>query len=66
MFDSGSDGVPGHRGRVHNNAKAFNLKVGLIQGFKGASIIEVMVKGYGEVGVCDGGDKCGIFSRRWE
>ena len=44
----------------------FNLEISLVQDFKGATIIEVMVKGYGEVRVHDGGDKGRVFSGGWE
>ena len=63
VFDSRCDGVPGGEQRVHDITKAFNLKVSLVQGFKGASIIKVMVERYGEVGICDGSDVSGMFSR---
>ena len=56
VFDGGCDGVLGHERGVYDNNKAFNLKVSLTQGFEGTSIIEVMVKQYGKVGVHDGGN----------
>ena len=40
--------------------------VGLVQGLERATIIEVVVKGYGEVRVSDGGDKHGVFNGRGE
>ena len=44
----------------------FHLEVGLVQGFKGTSVVEVVVEWDGEVGVCDGGDKGCVFGGRWE
>ena len=56
MFDSGGDGVVSHEWRVHNDAKMFHLEVGLVQGFKGASVVEVVVKWDGQVRIHDGSD----------
>ena len=56
VFDGGGDGVVGCEWRVHNDTEAFHLKVGLVQGFKGASVIEVVVKCDGKMGVSDGSD----------
>ena len=44
----------------------FDLEVSLVQGFKGTSIIEVVVKWYSEVRVHDGSDESGVFGRGWE
>ena len=66
MFDCGCDGVSSREWRVHNNAEAFNLEISLAQGFKEASIVEVVVKGHSKVRVCNGGDKCGMFGGRGE
>ena len=66
MFNGRGDRVPGVEWRVHNDAKALNLEIGLVQGLKETSIIKVMVKRYGEVGIHDGSDKGGVFSGRWE
>ena len=63
MLDGWGDGVPGCEGRVHDNTEVFYLEVGLVQGFKGAPIIKVVVKWNGKMEVHDGGDKCGVFSR---
>ena len=52
-----------HEGRVHDDAEAFHLQIGLVQGLKGASVINVMVEQDGKVGVCDGSDKGCVFSR---
>ena len=41
----------------------FNLEVSLIQDFKGATIVEVIVKGHNKVGVNDGSDESRVFSR---
>ena len=56
VFDSGGDGVMGCEWRVHDDAEMFHLQVGLVQDFKGASVIEVVVKRDCKVGVHDGGD----------
>ena len=61
-----SNGVPGGEWRVHDNTKAFNLEVDLVQGLKGVFIIKVVVERYSEVWIHDGGDKHGVFGRRWE
>ena len=44
VFDSGGDGIVGGKRRVYNDTKAFYLEISLIQGFKGASIIKVVVE----------------------
>ena len=54
MLNGWGDRAPGHERGVHDNAEAFYLEIGLIQGFKGASIIKVVVK-------WDSSDKCGVF-----
>ena len=56
VLDGWGNRVLGGEWRVYNDSESLNLKVGLIQGFKGASIIKVMVEGYSKVGVCDSGD----------
>ena len=66
VFNGEDNRVPGGEWGVHDDTEAFNLEISLVQGFKGASIIKVMVEKHGEVGVCDGGDKGGVFSRGWE
>ena len=66
MLDSGGNGVVGCERRVHNDTEMFYLKVGLVQGFEGTSVIKVVVKWDGEIGVCDGSDKGSMFSGRWE
>ena len=57
MFDSRSDGIPGGEWRVHDDTKALHLEISLVQGFKGTSIIKIVVKWYSEVGVRDGSDE---------
>ena len=64
VFYGECNGVPGGEQGVHNNAEVFNLEISLVQGFEGASIVKVVVKRYGKVGICDGGDESGIFSKR--
>ena len=44
MLNGRGDGIPGGEQRIHNNAEVFNLEIDLIQGFKEASIIEIVVK----------------------
>ena len=66
VFDSGGDGIVSCEWRVHDDAKAFHLQVGLVQGFKGAPIVEVVVKWDCKVGICDSSDQCRVFSRRQE
>ena len=66
VFNDGSDGVPGHKRRVHDYTEAFDLEIGFVQGFEWATIVEVMVERYGEVRVCDGSDEHGVFGRRQE
>ena len=66
VFHGGGDGVMGREWGVYDDAKVFHLEVGLVQGFEGASIIEVMVKQDGKVGVSDSSDECSVFSGRWE
>ena len=56
MFNSGDDRVVSRERGIHDDAKAFHMEVSLVQGFKGASIIEVVIKGDSEVRVRDGGD----------
>ena len=66
MLDCKCNGVMGHEWRVYYDAEAFYLEVSLVQGFEGASIVKVMVKGHSEVVVSDNSDKSRMFSRRWE
>ena len=61
VFDCGGDGVMGGKQGIYDDTKVFYLEVSLVQGFKGASIIKVVVEQYGEMGVCDGSDKGGMF-----
>ena len=61
MFHGGGNGIVGHERGVHDDAEAFHLEISLVQGFEGASVVEVMVKWDGKVGVSDGSDKHGIF-----
>ena len=56
VLNSGGNRVMSHEGRVHNDAEVFHLQVDLVQGLKGASIIEVMVEWNGKVEVYDGSD----------
>ena len=61
VLDSQGNRIPGRESGVHDNAKAFYLEVGLVQGLKGAPIMEVVVKQDSKMGVCDGSDKCRVF-----
>ena len=61
VFHGGGDGVLGGEWGVYDDAKTFDLEVSLVQGFEGASIVEVMVERHGKVGVSDGSDECGVF-----
>ena len=61
VFYGGGDGVLGGERGVHNDAQAFDLEVSFVQSFEGAPIVEVMIEWYGQVGVGDGGDECGMF-----
>ena len=56
----------GHEEGVHDYTKTFHLEVDLVQGLKGAAIIEVMIEWDGEMGIHDGGDKSRMFGRGWE
>ena len=56
VFNSGGDGVVDSEWGVHDDSEAFYLEVSLVQGFKGASIVKVVVEWNGEVGVHDGSD----------
>ena len=42
------------------------MEVGFIQGLKQTTIVEVVVEWYSKVGVCDGSDEGGMFSRGQE
>ena len=66
MFDSGCDRATGHEGGVHDDAEAFDLEIGFIQGFKGVTIIKVMVKRHSKMRISDGSDECGVVSRGGE
>ena len=61
MLDGWDNRAPGHERGVHDNTEAFYLEIGLIQGFKRAPIIKVVVKQDGKTGVHDSSDKCGVF-----
>ena len=61
VFNSGSDGVSGCEQRVHDNVKVFYLEVCLIQGFKRAPIIEVIVEWYSKVRIHEGSDGGRVF-----
>ena len=63
MFDCGGDGVLSCEQRVHDDAKAFHLEVGLVKGLEGTAIIEVVIERDSEVGVSDGGDERSVFGR---
>ena len=63
VLDGWGNKVPGHEGGVHDNVKTFYLEVGLVQGFKGAPIIEVVIEWDGEIGIHDSSDKCRVFSQ---
>ena len=61
VFDCGGDGVLGGERGVYDNTEAFDLEVSLVQGFEGASIVEVVVERDGKVRVSDGSDQGGMF-----
>ena len=61
MFDSGGNIIACGEQGVHDDPKTFNLEIGLVWGFKEATVVKVVVEGYSEMGVSDGGDKCGMF-----
>ena len=44
VFDGGGDRVVSGKQRVYDDTKAFYLEISLVQGFKGALIVEIMVK----------------------
>ena len=56
VFDCGGDGVVSREQRVYDDAETFHLEVGLVKGFEGTTIIEVMVEWDGEMRICDSGD----------
>ena len=66
VFDNGDNRVVSCEWRVYDDSKVFHLQIGLVQGFKEASVIEVVVKQDGKVGIHDGSDQCGVFGRGWE
>ena len=66
VFDSGGDGILSGEQGVYDNTETFHLEVSLIQGFKWASIIKVVVKWDGQMGVHDSSDQGGVFSGGWE
>ena len=66
MLDSGGDGITSGEWGVHDYTKTFDLEVCFVQGLEGASIIEVMIKGYGKVWISDSSDKYGVFDGRRE
>ena len=66
VFDRGGNSIVGRERGVHNDAETFHLQIDFVQGFKGTAVIKVMIEWDGEVGVSDGGDKGGMFSRSWK
>ena len=62
VFDSGGDGVVSCEWRVHNDTEVFHLEVGLIQGFKKAPVVEVVVEWDSRMEVCDSRDEHRVFS----
>ena len=62
MFHSRCDGVLGDESYVNVDPKVFYQKVGLIKGLEMATIVEVVLKWYCHVQVCDSGDKSGMLS----
>ena len=56
VFDGGGDGGLSCEWRVHDYTETFNLEVSFIQGFEQATIVKIVIKWYGEMGVSDGGD----------
>ena len=61
VFHSGGDGILGSEGRVYDYAKTFHLEVGLVQGFEGTAVVEVVIKWDGKMRVRDGGYEGGVF-----
>ena len=66
MLDGRGDGVLGGEQRVHNDVEVLYLKVDLVQGLKGVSIIEVMIKEHDKVWLSDGDDKNRMVNRGGE
>ena len=66
VFDCRGNGVASGEWGVYDDAQVFHLEIGLVQGLKWTSIIEIVIERYSEVGVRDGGDEGGMFGRRWE
>ena len=56
MFDHEGNGIVSCEWRVHNDTEAFHLYVSFVQGFEGASVVEVVVKWDGKVGISDDSD----------
>ena len=63
MLDCECDGVAGCERGIYNYAKMFDLEVSLLQGFKGVSIVKVVIEGHSKVGISDSSNKDGMFSR---
>ena len=66
VFDCRGNGVASGKWGVYDDAQAFHLEIGLVQGLEWTSIIKIVIEWYSEVGVCDGGDEGGMFDRRWD
>ena len=47
VFNCGGDGILSREGGIYDDAETFDLEVSPVQGFEGASIVEVMVERYG-------------------
>ena len=56
VFHGRGDGVLSCERGVYDDAEAFHLKVGLVKGFEGTTVIEVMIEWDGKVGVRDSSD----------
>ena len=61
VFYGGGSGVVGCERRVYDYTEAFHLQVGLVQGFEGTAIVEVVTEWDDKVGVHDSGGKDSVF-----
>ena len=66
LYICGGNGIVSDEWRVHDYAEMFDLEIGLVQGLKGTAVVKIMIKGHSKMQICDGSDKCGMFSGRWE
>ena len=56
VFNCGGNGVMGCERGIHDYAKTFHLEIGLVQGFEGTAVVEIMIEWDGKMAVHDGGD----------